>query len=121
MVTGFDVRKNCRQAKEDLSEIDRAGIWVPPISQDVLLTRQDFETLTENVLNSTVDRLASAIDQSGSEPCQVPVLLAGGSSRIPALHRLIDKRLGCPVMPFGDPQFMVRVPSGLRSDDVGAA
>ena len=37
------------------------------------------------------------------------------------LEGLIDKRLGCPVMPFGHPQFMVRVPSRLRSDDVGAA
>jgi len=101
------LRINCRFAKEQVSEQDHGVVGIPPTGEDVVLTRQQFDDLTEPVMQRVTGTVRETVLQSGFEPATVPVYLVGGSSRIPTLARMVESQLGCEVRAVGDEQFVV--------------
>jgi hypothetical protein len=102
-----DVRDNCRQAKEQLSEQDHGDIDVPYTGESMVLSRKRFDAMVGPVFDRAVGTLEEAVRESGLEVSAAPVYLVGGSSRIPALAEIIRAQMGCPVHAIGDPQFLV--------------
>ena len=90
-------RQDCRVAKETLS-VDTRTV-VPVHLQDryveIRVRRAEFEGLIHEQLAPTVAALTGAVRSAAAEPAEV--LLAGGSTRIPLVSKLVSTALPTPV------------------------
>ncbi len=91
------------KAKKDLSGVTTTQISLPFISQseegplhlDVTLTRAKFESLIEDLVNSTLEPVRKAMkDAKLTNKDLDKVILVGGSTRIPCVQELVKKELG---------------------------
>ncbi|HSK96043.1 MAG TPA: Hsp70 family protein, partial [Euzebyales bacterium] len=104
------VRANAVEAKEALSTDMEAGIAVilPGTTEDVRLTRAEFEGAIRLPLQRTVDVFRQTVVASDLEPSQLHrVLLIGGSSRIPLVQQLLTQQLGVRVAVDAHPKYAV--------------
>jgi YVTN family beta-propeller protein len=103
-------RANAVEAKEALSTDMEATIPVilPGITEDVRLTRAEFEGAVRLQLQRTVDVFRQTVVASGLEPSQLHrILLIGGSSRIPLVSQLLTQQLGVRVAVDAHPKYAV--------------
>ena len=110
---GVDLSKDARakarlksaaeQAKIELSSMPSALINVPfvavkdgePVSLEVELTREKFEALVGDLLRSTMVPVETALKDAKLDKSKVAeVVLVGGSSRIPMVHKLLTDFFG---------------------------
>ena len=91
------------KAKKDLSGVTTTQISLPFISQsedgplhlDITLTRAKFESLIEDLVNSTLEPVRKAMkDAKLTNKDLDKVILVGGSTRIPCVQELVKKELG---------------------------
>ena len=91
------------KAKKDLSGVTTTQISLPFISQseegplhlDITLTRAKFESLIEDLVNSTLEPVRKAMkDAKLINKDLDKVILVGGSTRIPCVQELVKKELG---------------------------
>ena len=91
------------KAKKDLSGVTTTQISLPFISQseegplhlDVTLTRAKFESLIEDLVNSTLEPVRKAMKDAKLTNKDIDkVILVGGSTRIPCVQELVKKELG---------------------------
>lgn len=103
--------RNAIAAKETLSADVDATIVVELPGLDprrIRFTRAEFEAAIRIPLLRTVAALGATIDSSGVEPERLTaVLLAGGSSQIPLVSRLIGEEFGIAVVTDAHPKFAV--------------
>jgi molecular chaperone DnaK len=94
------LREAAEKAKIELSNLQVTSINLPFIAADdsgpkhleVELTRAKFEELTKNLVHATLEPLNQALRDSEFTPDDIDrLLLVGGSTRIPAVHRLIQR------------------------------
>ncbi len=85
-----------RRAKEILSKSPDYELYVPPpVDRDLHVTAEELNGLIAADLEGTVTELERTIRSAGLEPGDLAAIyLAGGSSRIPLVARLIQQRLG---------------------------
>lgn len=91
------LRTACTAAKERLCRVEEVLV-----TDDVLLTRKEFEALIQPVLAAALHRwkhLVSAVPTGES----IPAVLIGGTARIPLAGQLTQIILDCPVMIDDDP------------------
>jgi len=89
----YAVFRAIEEAKLELSEKERSAIRVPELDLDVSVERRRLEALLEPVLDDVhacLDELLEAAEM-GPEAVDV-VVRTGGSSRIPAVIRLLEER-----------------------------
>ncbi len=97
-----------------------------PVNLKMMLERHDYEELIEPLLNKTVKCVDAALHDAGLRSSQIDkVILVGGSSRTPMVHRLLQEQLGQKPHFEIDPDLCVAmgaaVQGGLISGvDVGA-
>jgi Fe-S protein assembly chaperone HscA len=90
------IRKAAIQAKWDLSEHDATEIRVEPapgLPQGFrqAITRADFETLIQPLVERTLRPCRQALADAGLTPADVEeVVLVGGSTRIPLVRRAVE-------------------------------
>ena len=104
------LREECVQAKEALSTDTDAVIQVllPGVSTEVRLTRSELEEMVGPALRESVEALQRTIRSAGYAPTALDsVLLAGGSSRMPIVARLVGAELGRPVAADANPKHAV--------------
>lgn len=91
------------KAKKDLSNMTTTQISLPflaqkdgsPISYETSLTRSKFESLIDDLLESTLEPVRMALKDAKLSAKDIDkVLLVGGSTRIPKVQELIKKELG---------------------------
>jgi len=83
------VRQSVIQAKWDLSEREETTL------NGRKLTRAEFETIVRPVIDRTLGPCRNALADAGLEPSQIDeVVLVGGSTRIPLVHRLVGELFG---------------------------
>ena len=91
------------KTKKDLSGVTTTQISLPFISQseegplhlDVTLTRAKFESLIEDLVNSTLEPVRKAMKDAKLTNKDIDkVILVGGSTRIPCVQELVKKELG---------------------------
>ncbi|WP_261567482.1 Hsp70 family protein [Frankia gtarii] len=104
------LRQECVLAKEALSADEEVVIPVdlPGARRDVKLGRAQFEEMIRPAIASTVEALHRALGSAEVKAGDLSgVLLAGGSSRIPAVARTIEAALQCPTIVDAHPKHVV--------------
>lgn len=97
------LREVSEEAKIDLSEVKETHILCEaitmtdqgPLTMETSLTREKFEDLIRDLVESTREPINMALKDAGLTPEQIDtVLLVGGSIRIPMVQRLVQDHLG---------------------------
>ena len=119
------LRRDCVEAKEALSADTEVTVPVvlPTGHRAVRLGRADFEARIHPTVAATVDEFLATLADAGVAPAELDhVLLAGGSSTIPLVARLLTEALGRPVSADADPLTVVALGAAVaaRRDDVPA-
>jgi len=114
------VRAECVRAKEALSRSKDATVRVVGLAQPmppVRLARAEFEAMVRRPLRSTLSGLHRVLDSAGVEAQDLTaVVLVGGSSRIPAVSRMLGDTLGRPVLLDDHPQHCVALGAAAIAD-----
>ncbi len=101
------LRAECRDAKELLSSAESStiAINIAGDEHEIVLTRPTFEQMIEHSLEAAMATVEQSLARAGLTLDDVDaILLAGGSSRIPAVQRMLVDRLARPVLADGDPK-----------------
>ncbi len=97
------LKEIAEKAKKDLSGMTTTQISAPFISQgedgplhlDMSLTRAKFESLINDLVQSTLDPVRKALKDAELSKNDIDkVILVGGSTRIPMVQELVEKELG---------------------------
>lgn len=97
-----------------------------PLNLKITLERRDYEELIEPLLNKTVKCVDAALHDARLRAEQIDkVILVGGSSRTPLVHRLLLEQLGQPPHFEIDPDLCVAMGAAVQGGlvagiDVGA-
>ncbi len=97
------LRSKCEEAKIALSTRERYVIKLAAQKQKVTveITRAQFESLIQDLIEDTEIDIDVTLEDSGLSPRELDkVLLVGGSSRVPAISRFVEKKLN--IKPSGE-------------------
>ncbi len=104
----WELRKQGKKAKEDLSETETAWPTVPGF--DVEISRQEFEEVTGDIIENTIDTIEDLFNGDNVSTTKDDVdriLLAGGSTRIPAVQERVAEYFGMEPSKELDQDFVV--------------
>ncbi|MFE2752231.1 Hsp70 family protein [Actinosynnema sp. NPDC059335] len=104
------IRALCVNTKIELSTEPHVTLTVPLPSRprELTVTRPEFEAVIRPSLELTVDALRRTVASAGLRGDELTaVLLAGGSSRVPLVARLVSEALEKPVRAAHHPKFTV--------------
>lgn len=97
------LKEAAEKAKKDLSGSNETTISLPFISMDAngpvhledKLTRAEFDNLTKDLVERTIEPVRKALKDANLDKDQIDeVLLVGGSTRIPAVQKIIKELIG---------------------------
>lgn len=97
------LKEAAEKAKKDLSGSNETTVSLPFISMDAngpvhleeKLTRAEFDNLTQDLVERTIEPVRKALKDANLDKEQIDeVLLVGGSTRIPAVQKVIKELLG---------------------------
>lgn len=93
------IRDMAERVKVDLSERSEAPMNIPfitmnaagkPLDIDIVISREELETLVQPLLERTFETCATVMDEVGLTPDQIDqVLLVGGQTRMPLIQERI--------------------------------
>ncbi|MDP4013267.1 MAG: molecular chaperone DnaK [Candidatus Nanopelagicales bacterium] len=99
-----------RRAKLELSTRDAAHVTVPGTDREVVLTREEFEERTADLLESCRGPFERAVADAGLTVAEIDrVVLVGGATRMPAVRRLVASLAGREPDTGIDPERVVAV------------
>lgn len=104
-----ELLRQSRRAKEGLSRNPEYEFYLgPPVDQELTASVSDFEGLIAPTLRGTVAELERTILAAGLKASDMKAIyLAGGSSRIPLVARLIQERMGMAPEHLDDPKAVI--------------
>ena len=97
------LKEAAEKAKIELSGVTTSNINLPfitadtsgPKHLDITLTRAQFDSITADLVEKTMEPTRNALRDAGLNPGDIDkVLLVGGSSRIPAVQDAVKKFIG---------------------------
>ncbi len=97
------LKEAAEKAKIELSGVTTSNVNLPfitadttgPKHLDITITRAQFDALTADLVEKTMEPTRNALRDAGLSPSDVDkVLLVGGSSRIPAVQEAVQKFIG---------------------------
>lgn len=97
------LRESAEEAKIELSELKETHILVEaitmtergPLTLDCVLTRDKFEDLTKDLVEATREPMQAALKDASLQVKDITnILLVGGTTRIPAVQRLVKDFTG---------------------------
>lgn len=125
------VRDAAEQAKKELSESEQTSVTIPFISADqdgpkhleITITRMEFENLIRQYLDELDELVDGALEDAGLEAGEVDfAILVGGSTRIPAVQKLLESKFSGKVIRNSNPDECVAagaaVQAGIITGDV---
>ncbi|MET9019443.1 Hsp70 family protein [Actinopolymorpha sp. NPDC004070] len=95
--TEVDLRERAELVKHTLTSVDKAvaHLAVGGFARAVTVTRDDFEHLTSALLSRTRDTAEQVVEEAGlTWPGVDRILLAGGSTRMPMVRRMLTEISG---------------------------
>ena len=113
-----ELREQVRHAKESLSSAMVSTVRLPGLNRDYQLSRETVNSLATEVIERSLDGLATTAAAAGLEPTEITTIcVAGGASRMPLVHDMIRARFGAEIRHFDDPKLAV----ALGAATIGAA
>jgi molecular chaperone DnaK len=111
---------NCEKAKRFLSKANSVAIIADSANHQVDVTQSDFEDRTRDLVFQTQAQLEKVLDDAekavdgdgkplGIRRDEIEVLLAGGSSRMPMVRKMIEGVIGRPPLQHKNPELLVTV------------
>ncbi|AXH13424.1 molecular chaperone DnaK [Halarcobacter bivalviorum] len=110
---GFDIKNDkmalqrlkdaAENAKKELSSAESTEINLPfismgnagPVHLVKSLTRAKFESMTENLINETLDHIKVALKDAGLDKGEIQeVIMVGGSTRLPKANQVVREYFG---------------------------
>lgn len=110
---GFDIKNDkmalqrlkdaAENAKKELSSADSTEINLPfismgnagPVHLVKSLTRAKFESMTEHLINETLEHIKVALDDAGLDKNEIEeVIMVGGSTRLPKANQVVKEYFG---------------------------
>ena len=97
------LKEAAEKAKIELSGVMSSNVNLPfitadatgPKHLDITITRAQFDSLTSDLVEKTMEPTRNALKDAGLSPSEIDkVLLVGGSSRIPAVQEAVQKFIG---------------------------
>ena len=97
------LKEAAEKAKIELSGVMTSNVNLPfitadttgPKHLDITITRAQFDSLTSDLVEKTMEPTRNALRDAGLSPNEIDkVLLVGGSSRIPAVQEAVQKLIG---------------------------
>ncbi|MEE1012997.1 MAG: molecular chaperone DnaK [Clostridia bacterium] len=97
------LKEAAENAKIELSGVMSSNVNLPfitadttgPKHLDITITRAQFDSLTSDLVEKTMEPTRNALRDAGLSPSDIDkVLLVGGSSRIPAVQEAVQKFIG---------------------------
>ena len=97
------VHAEAQKCKKALSTEDSYTILLPmlaqkedvPLGLNVVVTREQFETMIQDIITRTHDPIEVVLDDADLAPSEIDlILLVGGSTRIPLVQQDIEQFLG---------------------------
>jgi len=93
------------------SLVERDG---KPLHLDMEISRLDYETLIRPLVESTLDSVSKALQDSGRKPGDLDaILLVGGSTRTPLVFNLLTERMGIEPRQDVHPDLCVALGAGV--------
>ena len=90
---GYRVFEAIRTLKAELSRAEEAVLDIPEIDVEMRVTRAAFEALIADLLDEFERAVDDTLSRVGLSPGKIDIVLrTGGSSRIPAVRRILDRR-----------------------------
>jgi len=103
-------------AKNHLSYVSKHKITLASAKFEETLYREDFEKIIKGLLNKTIVHCKSVIEKSMLKTADIDrVLLVGGSSRIPAVRKLLEDELNVQVSQEIDPDLAVVTGAAIQA------
>lgn len=96
------LKESSEEAKIELSELKETHVLIEaitmtekgPLTLDTTLTRQKFEELVGDIIEMTTEPMLQAIQDANLTADKIDtVLLVGGTTRIPAVQKLVKEKL----------------------------
>jgi Fe-S protein assembly chaperone HscA len=105
------IRKAAIQAKWDLSDRDETTLLGKRI------VRAEFDAMIRPIIDRTLEPCRMALADAGLEPSQIDeVVLVGGSTRIPLVHRLVGELFGRTPHTELNPDEVVALGAAVQAD-----
>jgi hypothetical protein len=99
---------DARAAKELLTGAGQVTVAVPLLERDVLLTRDEFETLARPWVERTVTLTTATLFTSGVTAASLAgVFLVGGASRVPLVATMLHRALNVAPVVLDQPELVV--------------
>lgn len=119
------VFEEAEEAKKELSNSRQTDIIIPFLSENeegesinvnYTITREDFENMTADLLDKTVQPVEQSIEDAGIEKSDIDeVLLVGGSTRMPQVQNLVEDKLGIQPRDDIDPEKVVAKGAAIQA------
>jgi len=110
------LKEEAERCKIALSEQEEYHLVIPllasvagkPVSLEEIVTRETFENLIKDLIDSTARQIHTALQDARCSAADIDlVLLVGGSTRIPYVRRFIEETLGQTPRSLVDPDLAV--------------
>ena len=89
----YIVFQRIKEFKAELSSVEEAVLDIPEIDIRINVTRSQFEDLISDLLNQVNFAVQETLEKANLVPSDIDIVLrTGGSSLIPAVHRMLDER-----------------------------
>jgi len=118
------LRFAAEEAKIELSEVQKTNVLQEaivmtddgPLTLDVDLTRAKFESLIEDLIQSTVQPTLDAIEDAGLKKEDITnILLVGGSTRMPLVQKTVADLMGKEARKDVQPEECVAMGAAIQS------
>ena len=119
------LRRALTEAKHELSFADRARVEVPLPDRSLYvreISRAEFEGLVQPILDRAMSPARTALADAGLNPGEIDeVVLAGGSTHIPLVRRMVEQLMGRRPHTELDPDEVIALGAAVQADLLEAA
>ena len=126
-----NIKNAAEKCKIELSDAKKSRITIPfisanekgPIHLDMEITRAKFESLIEELVESTIEPVKKALEDAGLKVSDIEeVILVGGSTRIPMVQELLKSIFKSEIYKGINPDEAVArgaaIQAGVMSDEI---